>query len=150
MADMRVEVDGAGQTDADIDALMNRLELAAQLATRDGVSLAQRAIQTELTRTSHPLGTPTPSRPGSPPSLVTGNLRRSVKQNAVRRISRGVYMGSSGPTTVYARIQELGGIAGRRHRSHLPPRPYVAPAAKVTAAQFAEVMQRRISEAIGG
>jgi hypothetical protein len=34
---------------------------------------------------------------------------------------------------IYSRIQELGGVTGRDHRTHLKPRPYVKPAIEKTA-----------------
>jgi len=88
---------------------------------------AEREIKLTLSATSHPRLTATPSLPGEPPSLISGQLRRSVRRT---------YSGGSStrwttrvaPTTVYARIQELGGLTGRGHRTRLPARPYVRPA----------------------
>jgi phage gpG-like protein len=69
----------------------------------------------------------TNSPPGSPPALVSGALRASVIPSppVVTGDSATVIVGG---TTVYARIQELGGWAGKGDRSHLPPRPYLKPA----------------------
>jgi phage gpG-like protein len=86
----------------------------------------------ELSRFTHgPLswGESTNSPPGSPPALVSGALRGSVRpEPPVSSGTRCVVV--VGGTVVYARIQELGGWAGRGHRSHLPPRPYLKPAAE--------------------
>jgi len=84
-----------------------------------------RAVQQELGLSSHGRGTPTPAAPGEPPSLITGQLRRSVIMRPKGRAHVQV-----GATAVYARIQELGGDAGRGHSAHLPPRPYLAAALK--------------------
>jgi len=88
---------------------------------------AEREIKLTLSTSSHPPRTKTPSLPGEPPSLITGQLRRSVRKtyssgNAARWTTRVA------PTAVYARIQELGGLTGRGHRTRLPGRPYVRPA----------------------
>lgn len=80
-------------------------------------------IKTELGRTSHPPGTPTPSPPGSPPSLITGNLRRSAQVEGPTQTGPGVWTASVGMESVYARVQELGGGP-----SQLPARPYMTPA----------------------
>lgn len=65
------------------------------------------------------------SPPGSPPYLVSGTLRRSVTVQGPAPEGAG-FKASVGPTAVYGRIQELGGVAGRGAR--LPARPYVRPA----------------------
>lgn len=81
-----------------------------------------------LSLTSHPPGTPTPSMPGTPPSLISGALAASI--TATPATGDGpVWEAQVGPAgVVYARIQELGGITGAGHRTVLPPRPYMLPA----------------------
>lgn len=97
-------------------------------AAAQAMSLAgERGIKAELSRSSHSRGTPTPSPPGSPPAIITGSLRRSVITQPPTG-GGGVWSAAGGPTIVYSRIQELGGRAGRGHRTVLPPRPYVRPA----------------------
>lgn len=80
-------------------------------------------IKEELSRSSHPPGTPTPSPPGSPPSLITGNLRRSIQVEGPQATGAASWSVSVGAESVYARVQELGGGPSR-----LPARPYMAPA----------------------
>jgi phage gpG-like protein len=104
----------------------------ADAAAAAMAAVAMREVQRQLGLTEHSLGTATPSQPGEPPSLVTGQLRRSVVM-----VPKGPGHVQVGATTVYARIQELGGDAGRDHASHLPPRPYLAPALKRLAASGA-------------
>lgn len=100
-----------------------------------------------LRKSTHPLGTRTPSAPGSPPALVSGTLRRSVKivpaAAAGSRASAEVRVG-----TVYARIQEKGGIVRAKRapvlgtpkvgffgkQVKLPARPYMKPTRDVTVA----------------
>jgi phage gpG-like protein len=108
---------------------------AATVAPRAAVTAmsltALKATQLELTRTSHPAGTPTPSRPGDPPSLVTGTLRRSIVATPAISAGPARYLATVGGTVIYARIQELGGTAGRG--SVLPARPYLRPATEKLA-----------------
>ena len=69
----------------------------------------------------------TSSPPGEPPYLITGNLRRSVNVECPEPEGITGWKGQVGPTAVYGRIQELGGITGA-HNSQLPARPYMQPA----------------------
>jgi hypothetical protein len=74
------------------EALAARLKLIRDKAASDAPYAAckamgeagETAIKVTLTSSSHPLGTPTPSRPGQPPSLVTGRLRRSMTRTPPR------------------------------------------------------------------
>jgi len=95
----------------------------ADLAADAMAAVMVRQVIEELGRSSHPPGTPTPSAPGDPPSLITGTLRRSVMAKNLGPGFRRV-----GATTIYARIQELSGDTGRGHATHLPARPYLKPA----------------------
>lgn len=91
--------------------------------TRDVGQVLMMEVKRELAKSSHPPGTPTPSAPGEPPSMVSGALSRKV---VVKRLVPGrIQVGS---TVVYARIQELGGVAG--HGAQLPARPYLKPVLK--------------------
>lgn len=90
---------------------------------------------------------PSPSPPGTPPARVTGTLARSVQTTDPVRVGEASAEVSVAPHTVYARIQNYGGViharhltrAGRpgflrwedksgvhyRHSVTLPPRPYM-------------------------
>ena len=94
--------------------------MAVAAATAMGALMVAETMNTLSTTSS------SPSTPGTPPAIVTGQLRRSVKAEPaeVSETSASVTVGA---TTVYARIQELGGDAGIDHSAHLPPRPYLAP-----------------------
>lgn len=105
--------------------ILGRVERAtADAALRAGYEV-QREAQRLLALSSHPPGTPTPSAPGQPPSLVTGALRRSITVEPPVQHADGWSI-DVGPRIVYGRIQELGGQAG--NGATLPPRPYMAPA----------------------
>lgn len=134
MATIHVEVDDNGFARR-ADYLMARLDDLGRDIVGDGLTIVHRAVAVELTRKTHPPGTPTPSVAPEPPALVTGNLRRSAQDRAPQRFGRGLWEAALRMTAVYARIQELGGWAGRNHSSHLPARPYLKPAVKVAAPQ---------------
>lgn len=121
------KVTGAGDLAAALERIAAAGESAARPAAEAMAAVAERTVKQELSIDSHPRGTPTPSRPGEPPSLVTGQLRRSVRRT---RSEGGAshWEAHVAPTVVYARIQELGGATGRAHRSVLPARPYMRPA----------------------
>lgn len=112
-----------------LKAMRDRAPAAATAAVMAmGLDFTAEVRSDELSRRSHPAGTPTNSPPGNPPSLISGALRGSVYPDPP--ITRGFRSSIKvGGRTVYARIQELGGWAGRNHASHLPPRPYLSPAA---------------------
>jgi hypothetical protein len=142
----------------EFQGLLAAYEEAARLATMEAALVVQRSIQQKLTvssagsdhkgtRKSAP-----PSAPGTPPRLHTGSLRRSVRVKGGRigypagGFEAQGYGAEIGPTIVYARIQELGGYAGKNHASYLPPRPYVEPAFVNVAPQLAEIYRRKWAE----
>ena len=102
---------------------------------------------------SHARGTPTPSPPGSAPAMISGALRNSVTAGQLR-VARGssaggqfasggapgVYSTHVGPNTVYARIQEFGGVCGRNHATVLPARPYMAPTLAENESQVRQII----------
>lgn len=105
-----------------------------EAATPDALLLAAHRVESEVKKllgmTSHPRGTPTPSGPGSPPSLISGNLRRSVRVSDVNG-GGSHWTVKVNSNTAYSQIQEYGGTAGRG--SHLPARPYMAPGLDLAA-----------------
>lgn len=122
--------DVAAQVTARLRALQAKAATEAPRAAVTAMTLtAVKAAQVELSRTSHTKRTPTPSRPGEPPSLISGTLRRSIIFTPAVPAGPGRYVATVGGTVIYARIQELGGSAGRNHATSLPPRPYLRPAA---------------------
>jgi phage gpG-like protein len=83
-------------------------------------------MRRKLSQRSHSRGTPTPSAPGTPPARISGRLEGSVTASSPTG-GGGVWRAHSGPHgVVYAAIQNFGGVAGRNHTAHLPPRPYTA------------------------
>jgi hypothetical protein len=139
------------------DALSSRirgLNRAARLGVQDAMSIAQRAIGDSLRLTTHPFGTPTPSAPGTPPSLVTGNMLRSVDEYGPYYDSESSVTGVVGVAAVQARIQELGGVIengfGQGIRIELPARPYVAPAIEAAMPDMREAFISRARDAVEG
>ncbi|KAB2384759.1 phage virion morphogenesis protein [Actinomadura montaniterrae] len=115
----------------------DRLRRMAELAAHDGGRAAagamaregRNAIREALNRRSHRRGTPTPAAPGQPPARISGALMTHIV--VVPAVNEGSYRwvataGSDG-ILPYDRIQNLGGVAGRGHRTTLPPRPYIVP-----------------------
>ena len=93
---------------------------AAEAMAGEGKNVMQR----KLSQRSHGRGTPTPSAPGTPPARISGALHGSVQASSPSG-GGGVWRAHVGPHgVVYAAIQNFGGVAGRGHHSHLPPRPY--------------------------
>jgi hypothetical protein len=95
--------------------------------------------------------TPETSKPGDPPFLVTGNLRRNIESEDARSgwgefISR---VGPGGTAAVYGAALELGYAEGR-----LLPRPYLRPAfdseLKEIQAMIGEAMKKTSERRAGG
>ena len=85
------------------------------------------------------------SRLGEFPGVVSGRLRQSVR--SVVRGSAGGLMVEIGPNRKYARIHELGGMAGPGRKVQIPARPYIWPAhekrrKEILAAISKELMRR--------
>lgn len=147
MAGDRVE--GVEEWGAAVDAMLDRVRVETNGAVDDGLALIQQGAQRNLTFYTHPRGTPTPSAPGEPPALISGALRRGVK---IRRFLFGpnVFSGGVGSTSVYGPIQERGGWAGAGHRSYLPPRPWLRPAAFNAAPKIRKLFVEAWTHAIRG
>jgi phage gpG-like protein len=122
-----VIVSGVHQFGAALQAIVAKQQAATRAATAKLLHMIEAEAKTQLTTSSHRKGTPTPSAPGEPPSLITGNLRRSITVDGPHPAGITGWQGEVGPTAEYGRIQELGGIAGA-HDSILPARPYMQPA----------------------
>jgi hypothetical protein len=99
-----------------------QMSAATRAATAKALHLIERNTKKQLTSSSHQAGTPTPSQPGEPPSLVTGNLRRSIAVTGPDPLGLGRWKGSVGPTAIYGRAQELG-----NPDRNLPARPFMRP-----------------------
>jgi hypothetical protein len=115
---------------------------APPVAMETGEMYRRRVSRVTLRRYSHSYGTSTDSPPGQPPAWVLGALARSV--TAVMGAASGITATVRvAPHTIYARIQELGGVVTARRarylrfsqngnviysrRVELPPRPYMRP-----------------------
>ena len=123
---------------AEFTAALQAWGQRAHAATRDGVQEAgtqlKGDIQDALRRREYPPVSP----PGEPPAVRTGALADSVQQRTVEQ--DGGFQERVYPSTVYARIHELSGWAGKGHRSFLPKRPYVQPTLDAFAGDFRPIM----------
>lgn len=144
-----ISTDGADWRKA-IDLLELRVDRATRQGSAQAAHIVERAVKRRLSVFSHPPGTPTPSQAGwgAPPAQVTGALMRSVHASSTRRRRRGVYDVEVGPTVVYARIQELGGRAGRNRTVRLASRPYQKPATRAELVKIRSAYVHNWREAI--
>ena len=149
---------------------------ATELGMADAGQSVSGQTKRNLSLSAHAPGTRTPAPPGGPPSLISGDLRRSVRASDVTRTGYRFHV-RVGATMIYARIQQMGGdiyphhmarswggefnFAGRpgmlswmsggkriyaRH-AHLPARPYL-PGAEMSATLARDALVRRWSEAL--
>lgn len=132
------------------DGALRKLEAWAATApvvattmVREMTKVAEREVRAELSRSSHAPGTPTPSAPGDPPSMVSGRLQRLVTTT-----TRGPGWAQVGSAAPYARIQERGGVTGRGGATILPPRPYLRAALRRATPQMLAVAVTRLREAL--
>ena len=96
---------------------------AIEFATTQVGEVARDSMK-NLIKGGHKMGTPTPSRPNTPPTNVTGKLRGSIS-TSVKRGFGNSYIATVGPGVHYARNLELG--MGRYNTKY----PFVAPTAKI-------------------
>lgn len=136
MVEFRLEVKGLREIPEALAHKAAALEVATRVATGLAAHIVERHTKDLLRRTSHTRHTPTPSQPGEPPALVSGSLMRSIAVEGPTGIA-GTFRASVGPTLIYGRIQELGGVTGRGHASHLPARPYLRPALAASREEIA-------------
>lgn len=132
---------GVSEFVAAIEASIKRQAAASRAAVAKGAHAIEERAKTLLSEASHPKGTETPSAPGQPPALVSGTLRRSVRVEGPKEAGTNTFTASVGPTTVYSRIQELGGTTGRGHATHLPARPYMQPAVKESEPELRRIFE---------
>lgn len=143
------EVEGLNELIGALQKLQQRGADAARPAAEAMAREAQTSIKAMLSTSSHAPGTKTPSPPGSPPSMITGRLRDSTE--ITKSFGEpGHWETHAAPTTVYARIQDLGGDTGPDHQTHLPPRPYLKPAMVAIRKKLEEVSHEVFRKAIEG
>jgi|SRR5215831_2206281 len=142
---MSVVLHGVEKFLAAADAKVAAMRVASRDATAKALHLIERRAKQKLGQKSHRPGTPTPANPGEPPALVTGNLRRSITVTGPEAIGPSMWKGQVGPTAVYGRIQELGGIARGRT---LPARPYMRPSFEELKDEIVDLFKTAWTEAV--
>lgn len=130
---------------AAVDLKTAQMRTATRQATAKALHLIERRTKQKLGQKSHQRGTPTPSGPGEPPALITGNLRRSISVTGPESIGPSAWRGKVGPTAVYGRVQELGGATGR---GILPARPYLEPSYEELKDEIRAIFRAAWTEAI--
>jgi hypothetical protein len=98
------------------------LEAIEYATTQTGLDAV--TVMKSLIVGGHKMGTPTPSRPGQPPTNVTGNLRRSISSNVQQGFGLS-YTATVGPGMIYSRSLELG--MGKNNVKY----PFVFPTATI-------------------
>lgn len=140
-----LRITGTGDLQKGLDGWLERMRAGTQEALEDSATYLQGAVQEKL---SHPgtyrspgarPGAPLTSEPGTPPAKQSGTLRSRVLKRVDGLIEAGVYRAKVFPSTVYARIQELGGVTGAGHRTRLPARPYLEPAVEESKARIRDI-----------
>ena len=129
-----IELTGIDEFTAALNATMAAVDRATADATAMASDLVEGRARANLARTSHSRRTPTPSAPGSPPAKIDGTLQNSWQHSLPLPDGVGGWVCTLTSDLPYSSIQEVGGWAGRGHRSHLPPRPYLRPAVDDAAA----------------
>jgi len=135
---------GVNEAKAAVDDNVRQMQAATRQATAQVLHLIERATKQRLSQSSHEPGTPTPSQPGDPPSLVTGNLRRSITVTGPDAVTPSTWRGKVGPTAIYGRRQELGDPGG----TPLPARPFLLPSFISIQAQIQGIFRRAWTTAI--
>lgn len=94
----------------------NELFTNSKKALISSAEILQDAVKKELSTSS------SPSRPGTPPGQVSGDLKNSITIDITNLNKNVVTIGSD---LDYAAVQEFGGMA---NKAVLPARPYLRPA----------------------
>lgn len=131
-----------------VDLKVAQMRRATAAATAKALHLIEKRTKEKLGLKSHKKGTPTPSSPGEPPALISGNLRRSIQVEGPIPVTANSWRGSVGPTAAYGRVQELGGATGRGGRSHLPARPFLQPSYDELKDEIRAIFEAAWTEAI--
>lgn len=141
---------GAIEVTQALKAMAVRANVATPIALKAAAGTVERRAKANLERKSHTRGTRTPSAPGEPPAMIDGTLRDSFKTTMPHTIGAGMWMCTLYPDTVYAAIQEFGGLTGRGHHSRLPARPYLKPAldAAIASGEFAAAFEKAWMRAV--
>lgn len=150
MGAISLTVENSDALHAALSKRVDGLDHAAHAFVSDGMDIVQREIAGQLRLKTHPIGTDTPSEPGEPPAMVTGNMIRSITQYGPYWDGPYSATGVVGPTAVQSRIQELGGITGRDYLTRLPPRPYVKPAIEIAGPKLEDSAREHFGAAIRG
>lgn len=142
-----IQLRGVSELIAALQAQQAAVAAATAAATREVAELVEQRAQRKLAEQSHPPRTPTPSMPGQPPATISGALSDSFHIEGPAVVGARVFA-RVGPTAVYSRIQELGGIGG--WGATLPARPYLGPAVLESLSAIEAIYVRAWATALAG
>jgi hypothetical protein len=124
------EWQGEDKLKAALDALLLRIDAASKQIVAQGSALAISAAQRNFQGT-HAKGEPHVG--GDLPNIVTGDLRRSISADPIRRYAVAAYSVRLGPRMVYARSVEFGYNGSRGYPYFTPAMRQVTPVINQTA-----------------
>lgn len=139
---------GIDEFTAALDVILADVDRATADATLVAADLVEKRARDNLGRLSHARGTRTPSAPGEPPARIGGALQDSWQHSLPVPDGIGGWVCTLSSNLVYSSIQEVGGWAGRGHRSHLPPRPYLRPAVDLAAVEVRDAFMHAWAAAL--
>lgn len=165
MVSIRVNIEGKREAIAEIELLKKRLLDATKNATAESGDFLQAKARGNFVG-SHPPGFPHIDVGMRRPNSATGDLQRSIIVLPVVEPAHGVFSVTVGPTTIYARIIELGGtitpkeaawlswfspwLGRRMYRKEvtLTGWPYLKPALDTTSHHMNGIYERHWTDAI--
>jgi len=144
-----------------ISRIITLLIEAERIAAHKGAEEIKNRAQEILSALEHPAETRTPSPPGAPPAMITGQLRESIM---VSDLGKGSQVGptalASSTNGPYGRFLELGGKHegnmhwredGQWHSARILmklPRPYMKPARDSSLEEIRHIVAREVRDAI--
>ncbi len=102
---LRIEVTGVEQFLTGVERQIAAFDVAARATVTQGVAWAEATAKGNF-QGAHRKGEPHVG--GLRPNIVTGNLRRSITHDPIRRVGVATYASRVGPTAEYGRRVQLG------------------------------------------
>ena len=98
--DFSVNIEGIDELRANIDKLTRAVDDAARIAVTNGANLIERRAKQKA-------------------PVLTGTLRRSIHVDSITHLGAGRWQSLTGPSAIYARIREKGGVIKAKPNNRL-------------------------------